>query len=438
MTDEQRCDSMGCYGSPWAMTPNLDAIANRGVRFDQALTPAPVCGPARAALLTGQHVPRTGVWHNKSGACGLPLLTEHFAKAGYATASFGKHHYCNTHQAFAIEENHLMSDHVKPLGFTDPTREKACDVFHHPIGQSPWILAGRFPEDESQTAEHMAVDAAVNWLTSHLSEHAPDPFFLRLSFNAPHTPVCPPSPFDTCIAADAIGLPACSDAMPDSAPAWIRNMLKHYAGTHTYTDTQRRRIRQCYYGQMAYADAQFGRLLDWMHDRDLLTNTIIAFVSDHGTHLADYGLVQKQSFYRVSVNVPFFITDMRIVDGDVHRVCEPVSTLSLMPTLMQMVDLPIPDTVGASSLVSAMKQGKHDPNLPVFSALTMGSSDLSHDRLVLVQCGDWKLALNLDVEPYDGWLCNVHDDPLELTNRYDDPGCVDVVKQLTQSIEDFV
>ncbi len=105
MTDEQRTDSLGRYGSGWARTPTLDRLAAEGVSFRTALTPAPVCGPARTAILTGRPPHETGIWSNDQaegiaapgcdGAPGRPAapLTGRFAAAGYRTASFGKHHH---------------------------------------------------------------------------------------------------------------------------------------------------------------------------------------------------------------------------------------------------------------------------------------------------------------------------------------------------------
>src|SRR4051794_29605016 len=104
MTDEQRTDSLGCYGSGWARTPTLDRLANEGVRFETALTPAPICAPARSAILTGRYPSETGIWSNDQAEGGrqgedgdepapaAPLVGI-FAAAGYRTASFGKHHH---------------------------------------------------------------------------------------------------------------------------------------------------------------------------------------------------------------------------------------------------------------------------------------------------------------------------------------------------------
>ena len=119
MTDEQRCDSIGCYDNRWSKSPAIDALASRGTRFTQAITPAPVCGPARSAILTGHQVPQTGIWSNADYCDNQPFLTDHFVQAGYRTATFGKQHYCTKRQAFESEADFTFSDAVKPFNFSD-------------------------------------------------------------------------------------------------------------------------------------------------------------------------------------------------------------------------------------------------------------------------------------------------------------------------------
>src|SRR5215510_14984218 len=112
MSDEHRTDSLGSYGSPWASTPNLDRLAREGVRFVHAITPAPVCVPARTSILTGRYPSAVGVWHNAfPDRHSIPeLLTERFHQAGYRSASFGKQHYAGTKKAFQTEMNLTLSD----------------------------------------------------------------------------------------------------------------------------------------------------------------------------------------------------------------------------------------------------------------------------------------------------------------------------------------
>ena len=119
-TDEQRTDSLGCYGSPWAHTPALDRLADEGVVFANAVTPSPVCGPARLSMLTGKRCAETGVWYNLRGD--LPrfeCLTGLFEQAGYRTAGLGRNHWCCSNPPFQTVWTKHLSRHVSYYHYAD-------------------------------------------------------------------------------------------------------------------------------------------------------------------------------------------------------------------------------------------------------------------------------------------------------------------------------
>lgn len=432
MTDEQRTDSLGCYGSPWARTPNLDRLAQEGVLFRHAVTPAPVCVPARVSLLTGQYPCETGVWYNHGTAAEVPFLTDEFRRAGYATASFGKQHYCTTNRAFETERQLVLSEAVHYFHYAEPYAHEEFGVVRYPeSGRFPWIFGGRFPEAPERTTECQAVDAGIEWLSS-LSEGRP--FFLRVSFNGPHTPVAPPAPFDTAIDPSAITLPVEADPLPDDAPEWVRDGIHPKAGAFRLSRDEVREMRRYYYGEVAFLDQQFGRLLSWLRAKDELERTIVVFVSDHGTHLGDYGLVQKQTFYEPVVNVPFMFrlpgAAARGVRTDV-----PVETRQLLPTLMELCDLDGAERWRACSLGETVKTGRAPPQRPVFSELSIGSFGVRHqDRLAMVRDGVWKLSLCADPRPCEVQLHNLAADPWERTNLAESPVCRETRKRLQEML----
>ena len=104
MTDEQRCDSLGCYAGH-ALTPNMNQLAAEGAVFQSAITPCPMCVPARLSILSGQTPIETGVLNNRNRLEYADHLTAGFEKAGYRTASFGKKHYLTKNDAFQTEVN---------------------------------------------------------------------------------------------------------------------------------------------------------------------------------------------------------------------------------------------------------------------------------------------------------------------------------------------
>lgn len=436
MTDEQRTDSLGCYGSAWARTPCMDRLAREGAVFDAAMTPAPVCAAARAAMLTGQSPPETGVWCNDKGAASrqLPHLVPRFADAGYRTASFGKHHYAAANQAFELEREIPYPEPVHAFGYADRYDTGDYDVVQYPTQQRPWVLAGRFPEGAEQTTEWQAVDAALSWVDETPADR---PFMLRLSFNLPHTPVSVPAPYDTLIDEDAVTLAPEAETMPDDAPAWMREALREFAGSHRLTAGEIRRMRACYYGAAAFVDAQFARLIDALRQRGLMEDTIIVFVSDHGAHLGDYGMVQKQTFYEPTVRVPFvFHAPGRVMAGS--RVARPVSAGSLLPTVMQLAGLDVPTTTTQPSLARTLTHGDDPADLPVFSAIKLAPTSMPDDRLVMVRHDRWKLSVVCDPQVRDGSLHDLEADPHERVNRYDDPACAAVADELRRAVEGYL
>ncbi|NLF31111.1 MAG: sulfatase-like hydrolase/transferase [Planctomycetes bacterium] len=439
MTDEQRTDSLGCAGAPWAISPNLDALAASGVRFDAAYTPSPVCISARACLLTGRAGSSIGVLnnHHRLAAERPGFLTWTFARAGWQVASFGKHHYACPRKAFDVEGGRTLGDDVAYVRYADPALDTADGVVRYDGGITKWIFAGRHPRPADQTEEMHNVNAALHWIGGRDTGR---PFLLRVSLNAPHTPVVAPEPFDTMIDPDAIDLPL---DMPgeDLVPAsrCHSDYLIDYAGAHRLTRQQIRRARQCYYGRTAFADHVFGRLLDGLREAGELDNTIIAFVSDHGCHLGDRGFFQKQSFWEASARAPLIFAGPGIRRG--AAIDTPVNAASLLPTLLELAGLDVPPGAEYPSLAPALTGGAAPAAAPVFSEIDYG---LHHyrdgQRRVMVRLGRWKLVTYRDPRTHqdyaggaDAELFDLQTDPAETLNVL--AGHPDVVKDLTAAID---
>ncbi len=439
LTDEQRADSLGCYGAPWARTPFLERLAGQGLRFNAAYTPSPVCVSARASMLTGQTCRRLGVLNNHHA---LPrerarFLTHVLADAGYATASFGKHHYnCPGVWAFQTQGGTVLDDRVGYFQYRVPVDEQADDVVYYPTEFRHWILAGRFPGGIDDTAEAQNAAAALEWLRSRDPGR---PFLLRLSLNAPHTPVVAPAPYDTLIDPDDIDLPVDSrDSMASPAP--VQEHLCEAAGSWRLTAGQIRRSRQAYYGRVAFLDEVLRRFCDAAGALGALDDTIIVFTSDHGCHLADHGFVQKQSFYEASVRVPFIIAGPGVGRGVIET---PVSIGSILPSCLELAGAACPPETDFPSLAQALHGPVEPPALPVFSEIDFGIWHYRDgDRYAMVRDGDWKLALfreELDRSRFtadDGiMLHNLREDPGERTNLAGRPAFRDTVRRLLALID---
>lgn len=438
MTDEQRCDSLGCYGSPWAVTPTLDALAGEGVRFEEAITPSPVCVPARVSLLTGRYPCATGVYCNEQRPRSEErFLTTVFAEHGYQTASFGKQHYNRADRAFETQVNRMIGDAVGYFDYLKGRDIGDYNVVRYAGNPYHWIFAGRFPEEPDQTPEAQNVCDALGWCY-RLDRNRP--YLLRISFNAPHTPVVAPSPFDTVI--DPATIRICGpQKLPDGAPRWEREGLQPIQSAALLGPAELARMRQCYYGLVAYVDRQIGDLLDGMRRLGLLENTIVVFVSDHGTLLGDYGMVQKQCFYRPVLNVPFFFVWPGHIPA--HRVVsEPVETISLLPTLLELCHLPIPPVVQAPGLAPVLLTDATPARVPVFSEIDLASWKYRpNERLITIRDGRWRMTVYRQSQAPagspvdDGSLYDLARDPYETCNLYREREYHGTVQDLLRRVE---
>lgn len=439
MTDEQRADSMGYAGTPWAHTPHLDRVASSGVRFTTAYTPSPVCVSARACILTGRAGSSIGVLNNHHVlALDDPrYLTWQFAAAGYQVASFGKQHYNGHRRAFDLEGGRVLGEQVGYFAYRVPVDADWAGIVRYDGGESPWLFAGRYPGTVDDTPEMENVRQALDWLSRRDPSR---PYLLRVSLNAPHTPVVTPAPFDSLIDASAIALPIESPEAMTFASDTQRDFLCAYAGTQRLDQAQIRRARQCYYGHVAFVDHVFGRLLEGLGGMGELDNTVIAYVSDHGAHLGDHGFFQKQSFWDAAARVPFFFAGPGI---DAQEIATPVNIGSLLPTLMDWAGIDIPSDVHYPSLVAALDGKGGAAEGPVFSEIDLGLWGYrSGERRVMVRNGRWKLILYRDPRDperfagrEDAVLFDLETDPDERHNLAPDPSCRHVIEALSIKID---
>mgnify|MGYP005856835007 CR=1 FL=1 len=441
MTDEQRPDSLGCYESPWAHSPNLDALAAEGALFENAYTPSPVCVPCRSSLITGNTASTTGVLHNKARLHpGAVPLTWRFEEAGYQTATFGKKHFflSGKRPAFQTEAGLITDEFVAPESYRKDLNPADFGVLRFdPLPSQKekrhWILAGRFPADEDQTAEARNIALAIDWLSRR---DETKPFFLRVSFNAPHTPVVCPERCLPLIDPEKMDIPVPTEEELAGQPKRESLLLRGFQGTQRLSAAQLRQARHYYYARVSFADAMFGRLLGWMRRRRLLDNTIVVFTSDHGAHLGDHGMLQKQTFYEQVATVPcFFWGSGRVPPG--LRFATPVNTLGLLPTLLELAGLPH-DGVEGQSLAEEVSTGTEPVFQPVFSEIAFGYQGYRDaDRQVMIRDGRYKMSLFPDGGDPDGALYDLQMDPGETRNLYAEPESREIAVQLRRQIGDW-
>ena len=332
-TDQQRYDSLGCYGNA-IHTPNLDRLAEQGALFENCYVQNTICSPSRASLFTGRYVRNHGLWAN---GVAMPraqkMFTRALADVGYDCGMVGKQHLsaCEGWQ-------------------TEPRYDDGYRLFewaHDPIHRSPqnaylrWlkkkfpeIYADVFPtEGDPSMAEagntargatpinlvppeahysHWVAETAIDFITDEQRE-SDQPFFLIANFFDPHHPFGAPEEFRDLIDADALPSPVRTDGelatKPDVQAVYSRKSYGGAApGFEDYSADEIKEIRAAYHAMIAMVDHEIGRILDALAAAGLAEDTLVVFSSDHGEMLGDHDILLKGPLmYDCCTRVPLIV-----------------------------------------------------------------------------------------------------------------------------------
>ena len=450
MLDDCRADAIGCYGKPWARTPNMDAIAAAGVRFETAIVQSPVCVPSRHSMKTGLYAHQTGVmamgkpadqpgeYQQKS----LPLaqqtnLLHAWIRQGVPLANMGK--------ADAFAEDFQQMKHFQPLlGHAGQPTELFKPEWESQILSQVhtkthlWLIGGVVDVPISAYRPTRIGSAAVRTLQCLLADE--DPFFLRVSFHAPHV-ACfvPPSHLiDPC----TIDLPLPTAADKAAKPNFEQHNLRVYSSAPDLTHEEIGLARGTYYGIVSLVDDQVGRILRVLKESGRYDDTIVVINADQGFLLGEHGNWKKRDFYDANVCTPL------IICAPGHRtsqvVTEPVEMIDFIPTLIDLCGLELPTGIRGRSLVPLISGdlstarracfSEHDYSQDVYAELRDGGS-----RRVMVRTKEWKLVFFMDerARDEDGALYHLTSDAEEQHNLFADSDHQQIVERLTQLARDW-
>ncbi|MBT4626687.1 MAG: sulfatase-like hydrolase/transferase [Rhodospirillales bacterium] len=403
MSDEHMRDASGCYGHPVVKTPNLDKLAARGTRFDNAYTPAPICVPARASIATGRYVHQNRFWSNAQPYDGSqPGWGHKLIEAGHHVASVGKLHYRSTD-----DDNGFLSEahslHVRNgIGWVRGLIRKDAPVwgvteeFSHNIG------AG---ECDYTVMDRDITRDACHWLRYEAGEHTDKPWVLFTSYITPHYPLVVPQEFYDLYPAHEMELPRAVVAGDGTDNPVVQGIRRLYNYDDHFDDERRRIAVASYYGMCSYLDHNIGQVLRALEDSGQADNTLVIYVSDHGEMLGTKGMWTKGNMYEESVAIPMIMAGASIPKG--KAVTTPTSLIDLHPTILEATGL------GA---------GK-DIDRPGENLIQIANSD-ARDRAILseyhdggsitgmfmVRVGRWKYCY---YPGYDPQLFDMEDDRLE-------------------------
>ncbi len=350
ISDQHRGDSLGIAGHPTLLTPTLDHLASTGTNFTRAYSTCPVCIPARRSILSGQFPVTHGMVGMQDNCEWFPKATlpGELSKAGYQTFFVGRHmHQFPRKKRFGFD--HMV--HTGDVHDDDVTKDLGGhgedQPWSHGLGANTWTTRPWHLADDLHPS-HRSVDAALHFL----KRRDPScPFFLVVSFAAPHPPFYPPAFYlerylRTGVPTPYLGTWASSPPNSGSGVAPDSHFV-NLKGEALLS------ARAGYYGLINHLDDQIHRLLNPATGVDNQTrdNTVVMYTSDHGEMLGDHYRFRKSAPFEGASRIPFIIQappQLNLKSGLSQG--SPVCLEDLMPTILDLADLPIPSTVDGESL----------------------------------------------------------------------------------------
>ncbi|KEF51816.1 choline-sulfatase [Exophiala aquamarina CBS 119918] len=389
-------------------TPNLDKLAERSVVFDSAYCNSPLCAPSRMCLMSGQLPSKIKSYDNASSiGSDIPTYAHYLRSAGYETTLAGKMHFIG--DQLHGYENRLTAD-IYPgdygwaVNWDEPDRR--LEWYHN---SSSILQAGPCVRTNQLDYDEEVLYKSKQYLYDY-ARAGPEkrPFALTVSFTHPHDPYAIEDKYWDLYEGVDIDLPDVNIDEEDQDPHSKRLMHVCDLKGYRFSDEQIKRARRAYYGAVSYVDDNIGQLLSVLKKCGLDENTIVMFSGDHGDMLGERGLWYKMSYFENSVRVPMLISHPKQFNP--HRVSQSVSTLDLMPTLVDLVGaklIPGLPVDGISLIPHLYGIGGHDT---VFAEY-MGEGTAA--PLMMIRRGDWKY-ITCPVDPPQ--LFNLRNDPKELEN----------------------
>lgn len=375
MADQLRADHLGCYGHPYLRTPNIDALAARGVRFTRAFVNSGVCGPSRMSYYTGRYPSTHGAtWNRVPLSVGEVTMGEYLREQGRRLVLAGKTHVMPDHaglRRLAVDGGTELGRLLCSGGFEEidrydghhePGEESGYPAYlrrHGYVSDDPWtdfVISARDEQGRAVSGWHMrnarypALVAEPHSETAYMTDQAlgfmrkmgDEPWVLHLSYVKPHWPYIAPAPYHNMYGVDQCLPVVRNEAEKRDAHPVVAAYRQQEESQSFATDECVRTVRPAYQGLITQLDDHLGRLFEHMESAGRMRDTLIVLTADHGDFLGDHWLGEKELFYETIQRVPFIVADPS-PEADASRgraETRMVESVDVLPTFLDALGLP--------------------------------------------------------------------------------------------------
>ena len=408
LADDQRADALSCSGNRYIKTPEIDKLAESGVRFTNCYVMGghhgAISAPSRAMLLSGKYL--FNVYDKLDGVKTMPI---HLAENGYVTFGTGKWH----NEKNAFEASFQKGKSVFLGGMANHYNIPVCDLGNdHKLSE---------PVNKGFSTDIFA-SAATDFIRDYAAGDRKNPFFCYVAFTAPHDPYSPRIDYIDMYSPDSIRLPG--NFLPLHPFAFDDLLVRDENLTGWPRDPEIiKKILADYYGLISHLDVKVGEIIRTLKENDLYDNTIIVYAADNGLAIGSHGLLGKQNLYEHSTRVPLIISGPGVPKAKISEAL--VYLLDIYPTLTALCSLPSPEAVDGKNLVPVLRGESQEVRSSLFTAY--------RNTVRAVRTKEWKL-IRYPERDYTQ-LFDLNNDPWELNNLSDDAGYqakVEVMMELMQ------
>ena len=482
MCDQLRWDSLGCYGHPFVDTPNIDRLADKGVRFDRAFVNGAVCGSSRMSYYTGRYVVSHGArWNQVPLEVTQKTMGDHLRELGVPSVLVGKTHMRADQQALerlGIPSNSPEWLFLAECGFTPEQRDDGL----HPdvraqtdLPYNEFLRQNGYPgENPWHTAANSVIDETGNLCSGWLLRSAPFPaivpdplsetafmtdraidfirradgerWCLHLSYIKPHWPYVASDPYHALYAGEQMPQPNRTERELETTHPVLRALQQSRIGRAMSKDEARQLVMPTYLGMVTQIDNHLGRLFSELERLGRVDDTLIVFTSDHGEYMGDHWMGEKDWLHEEVVRVPMIIVDPRSSADSTRGSTsnQLVEAIDILPTFVEALggeNQSRSQWLEGQSLLPLLSGETKSQRDYVVSEADWGFLEMSNHiqdsgnsrqrRATMIRTDRFKYVLS-EVGP--NLLYDLDEDPEEQFDRHNDSGCASVVEDLHEQL----